>query len=130
MFLPAHSLAATLTGSIQTDGLHLKLALANRGRAPLDFKVAFPHLAGLALAGDTAADYYYFPRGGGIITSLPASIRQGYGDHQALYQFMDLYSPSLGAGLSVRADDADGRYKIFALSKQLAGRSPGEKLLP
>ena len=130
LFLPAHSFAATLSASINGDGLHLNLALANRGTAPLDFKVAFPHLAGLALSGDPATDYYYFPRGGGIITSQPASIRQGYGDHQALYQFMDLFSPSLGAGLSVRTDDADGRYKIFALSKQLPGRPPGEKLTP
>lgn len=130
LFLPMHSIAATLTGSIHTNGLHLELALANRGSVPLDFKVAFPHLAGLALAGDPAADYYYFPRGGGIITSQPASIRQGYGDHQALYQFIDLFSPSLGAGLSVRVDDTDGRYKIFALSKQLPGRPPGEKLSP
>ncbi len=130
LFLPAHSLAATLTGSINTDGLRLGLALANRGSAPLDFKVAFPHLAGLALSSDSAADYYFFPRGGGIIADRPALVRQGYGDHQALYQVMDLFSPALGAGLSVRTDDADGRYKIFALSKQLPGRPPGPTLTP
>jgi Domain of unknown function (DUF6259) len=130
LFLPAHALAATLTGAINTDGLRLGLTLANRGPAPLDFKVAFPHLAGLALSGDPAADDYYFPRGGGIIADRPALIRQGYGDHQALYQFMDLFSPSLGAGLSVRADDADGRYKIFALAKHLPGRVPVQTLAP
>jgi hypothetical protein len=138
LFLPAHSLAATLTGSIIADGLRLALSLTPCSREPargsadfmlaeprreqargyrgasLDFKVAFPHLAGLALSGDPAADYYFFPRGGGIIADRPALIRQGYGDHQALYQMMDLFSPSLGAGLSVRTDDANGKYKIFA----------------
>jgi hypothetical protein len=130
LFLPAHSLAATLTGSITADGLRLGLTLANRGSAALDFKVAFPHLAGLALSSDPAGDYYFFPRGGGIIADRPALIRQGYGDHQALYQVMDLFSPSLGAGLSLRADDADGRYKIFALRKHLPGRAPFQTLTP
>jgi hypothetical protein len=130
LFLPAHSLAATLTGSIGDDGLRLGLSLANRGTAPLDFKVAFPHLAGLALSSDPASDYYFFPRGGGIIADRPALVRQGYGDHQALYQVMDLFSPSLGAGLSLRADDAQGRYKIFALNKHLPGRLPFQTLTP
>ena len=130
LVLPAHLLAATLTGSIGADGLRLALSLTNRGSAPLDFKVAFPHLTGLALSSDPAADYYFFPRGGGIIADRPALIRQGYGDHQALYQIMDLFSPLLGAGLSVRADDADGRYKIFALRKTLPGQSPGQILTP
>ncbi|MFZ2642609.1 MAG: DUF6259 domain-containing protein [Verrucomicrobiia bacterium] len=130
LFLPAHSLAATLTGSINADGLRLGLALANRGSAPLDFKVAFPHLAGLALSNDPATDYYFFPRGGGIIADRPALIRQGYGDHQALYQMMDVFSPSLGAGLSLRTDDANGRYKIFALSKCLPGRATTQTLTP
>jgi hypothetical protein len=130
LFLPAHSLAATLTGSISADGLRLALSLANRGTASLDFKLAFPHLAGLVLSGDPAADYYFFPRGGGIIADRPALVRQGYGDHQALYQMMDLFSPSLGAGLSVRADDADGKYKIFALSKHLPGKIPVQTLTP
>jgi hypothetical protein len=57
-------------------------------------------------------------------------IRQGYGDHQALYQMMDLFSPSLGAGLSLRTDDANGKYKIFALNKHLPGRAPAQPLTP
>ena len=130
LFLPAHSLAATLTGVIAADGLHLELALANASQTPLDFKVAFPHLAGLSLSAEPAADFYFFPRGGGIIADRPALIRQGYGDHQALYQMMDLFSPALGAGLSVRAEDTDGRYKIFALSKQLPSRGPVATLTP
>jgi hypothetical protein len=130
LFLPAHSLAATLTGSIGADGLRLALSLVNRDSVPVDFKLAFPHLAGLALSQDPAADYYFFPRGGGIIADRPATIRQGYGDHQALYQMMDLFSPSLGAGVSVRADDADGRYKVLALRKIVPGKGEGHVLTP
>lgn len=129
LFLPAHSLAVTLSGSIAEDGLHLALALANRGREAVDFKIAFPHFAGLALSGDAAADYYFFPRGGGIIADRPALIRQGYGDHQALYQMMDLFSPALGAGLSLRVEDEEGRYKILALSKHLPGQSAAQTLV-
>lgn len=123
-------LSATLTGSIESEGLRLALTLTNDGGQPLDFKVAFPHLAGLALSKDPAADYYFYPKGGGIIADCAADIRQGYGDHQALYQVMDLFSPALGAGLSVRADDADGRYKVLALRKWLPGDLPSQTLTP
>lgn len=130
LFLPARSLAATFTASIDAEGLRLGLSLANRGAAPLDFKVAFPHLSGLALGGDPAGDHYFFPRGGGIIAGRPALIRQGYGDHQALYQLLDLFSPALGAGLSLRVDDADGRYKILSLTRHLPGGATGLTLAP
>ncbi len=89
---------------------------------PVDFKLAFPHLAGLAVSDDPADDYYFFPYGGGIIADTPALIRAGYGDHQALYQVMDLFSPKRGAGLAVQCLDADGRYKVLALRKHLPGR--------
>ena len=67
------------------------------------------------------ADYYYFPWGGGIISDAPAIIRRGYGDHAALYQLMDLFSPSRGAGLAIRSTDEDGRYKVLALRKHVPG---------
>lgn len=130
LFLPAHSLAASLNGSIDKEGLRLGLDVKNAGDKPLDFKLAFPHLAGLALSNDPAADYYFFPRGGGIIADRPANIRQGYGDHQALYQMMDIFSPSLGAGLSLRVDDAEGRYKVMGLRKSLPGKGEGHVLAP
>lgn len=130
LLLPAHSLAATLTGSIGAEGLRLSLSLTNRGPAPLDFKVAFPHFAGLAISDDAVSDYYYFPRGGGIIADRPALIRQGYGDHQALYQMMDLFGPSLGSGLSLRFDDADGKYKIFSMYKHVPGHASVQTLTP
>lgn len=128
LFDPA--LEATLSGSIDRDGLHLGLTLANRGTQPVDFKLAFPHLAGLAVSKEPADDYYFFPRGGGIIADRPAFIRQGYGDHQALYQLIDLFSPKLGAGVSFRGKDTEGHYKILALRKTIAGRAEDRTLTP
>jgi hypothetical protein len=115
------ALRATLTVSIEEEGLRLGLSLANVGTAPVAFKLAFPHLAGLTVSGRPAEDYYFFPWGGGIIADVPAFIRRGYGDHEALYQVMDLFSPSRGGGLYVRADDREGWHKTLALRKHLPG---------
>ncbi|MEN6546464.1 MAG: hypothetical protein ABFE07_10510, partial [Armatimonadia bacterium] len=117
---PAFS--AVLTATAAPEGLRLGLNMVNAGQQPTDFKVSFPHLSGLAVSAQPADDYYFFPSGGGIINRVPALIRRGYGDHEALYQVMDLYSPSLGCGVSVRADDAEGWHKIFALRKYLPGQ--------
>ena len=125
------------TATLQCDGIGLEaafrvwvdhevrmgLTVTNRGESPADFKVAFPHLAGLAVSDDPADDYYFFPWGGGIISDAPVLIRRGYGDHAALYQFMDLFSPERGAGLMVRCTDDDGRYKVLALRKHVPGRA-------
>ena len=121
--LPQPPLMAALYAKASTDGLRLTLHLENNGSAPVDFKLAFPHLAGLAISENPADDYYFFPWGGGIIADVPAHIRRGYGDHEALYQVMDLFSPSRGGGLSLRLDDADGWHKTLALRKHLVGRS-------
>ncbi|NQT16420.1 MAG: hypothetical protein HQ582_26920, partial [Planctomycetes bacterium] len=121
-------LEAVLTAAIDGD-LRLGLTVTNRGDAPLDFKVAFPHFAGLAVSEDPADDYYFFPRSL-LVSNAPALIRQGYGDHQALYQVMDLFSPLLGGGLAVRSTDDDGRYKVLALRKHVPGRPEANEDAP
>ena len=121
--LPDPALKATLTVRMESEGLRMGMTIANAGQAPADFKLAFPHLAGLTPSGDPASDYYYFPWGGGIIADRAASIRRGYGDHEALYQVMDLFSPQRGGGLYVRADDTEGWHKTLALRKCVAGTS-------
>lgn len=104
------------------DALRMGLELVNKNDSPIDLKVAFPHLSGLAVSDATADDYYFFPWGGGIISDSPAILRRGYGDHEALYQMMDIFSPARGAGLAVRCLDDDGRHKILALRKHVAGQ--------
>jgi len=121
--LPQPPLLATLYAKAVREGVRLTLHLANNGAGPVDVKLAFPHLAGLAVSEQAAEDYYFFPWGGGIIADAPAHIRRGYGDHEALYQVLDLFSPSRGGGLALRLDDAEGWHKTLALRKHIAGRS-------
>ena len=99
------------------DVLRMGLEIFNRSDKAADFKVAFPHFSGLTLSENPADDYYFFPYGGGIFSDEPAVIRRGYGDHEALYQVMDIFSPKRGAGLSVRCTDEDGRHKLLVLRK-------------
>jgi hypothetical protein len=122
LFCDAIKLEATLRCWMDR-GLRMSLSVTNRGAEPLDFKTAFPHLAGLAVSDEPADDYYFFPWGGGIIADAPATIRRGYGDHAALYQVMDIFSPRRGAGLAIRCLDADGRYKVLALRKHIPGQA-------
>jgi hypothetical protein len=117
------ALTATLRIGVEREGLRMGMSLANAGQAPLDFKLAFPHLAGLAVSDQPAEDYYFYPWGGGIFSDRPAIIRRGYGDHEALYQVMDLYSPQRGGGLAIRADDAEGWHKVLALRKHVPGQA-------
>jgi len=120
--LPEPALRAVLKATLESEGLRLGLSLSNAGAAPVDLKLAFPHLAGLAVSDRPAEDCYFFPWGGGIFSNRPAIIRRGYGDHEALYQVMDLYSPQRGGGLAIRADDTEGRHKVLALRKHVPGK--------
>ena len=112
-----------LSISASAEGLRMAMNLINIGRAPADFKLAFPHLSGLAVSEKPEEDYYFYPFGGGIIADAPALIRHGYGDHEALYQVMDLFSPARGCGLSLRTDDTQGWHKILALRKHVPERA-------
>jgi len=105
------------------DELRLGLSLANRGAKDVDFKTAFPVLASLAISDDPGDDYYFFPAGC-IVSDSPVVIRRGYGDHEALYQLIDLFSPSRGAGMAVRSTDDDGRHKVLTLRKHVPGQAP------
>ncbi|MEN6641071.1 MAG: DUF6259 domain-containing protein [Armatimonadia bacterium] len=120
--LPAPALRATLTASMETEGLRMGLKLTNAGKGDVDFKLAFPHLAGLAVSDKPAQDYYYYPWGGGIFSDQPAVIRRGYGDYEALYQLMDLYSPAKGGGMYLRLDDSEGWHKLLSLRKYIPGQ--------
>jgi hypothetical protein len=121
MDLPDPALRGLLTVRMENTGLRMGFSLTNTAQKATDFKLAFPHLAGLAVSPEIKDDYYYFPWGGGIISDTSATIRRGYGDHEALYQVMDLYSPALGGGLSMRADDSEGWHKVVAMRKHIPG---------
>lgn len=111
-----------LTLSVWIDtALHWGLSVTNRAIGAVDFKTAFPHLSGIAISPDPAGDYFFYPLGC-VVSDAPALIRKGYGDHQALYQLMDVFSPKRGAGLAAWCTDTDGRYKVLALRKCVSGQ--------
>ena len=118
---PAIGMQAVFTAWAEDD-LHMGLAVSNCCSKPVEFKIAFPHLEGLAISDRPEDDYYFFPWGGGIFSDAPAVIRRGYGDHEAIYQVMDLFSPARGGGLAVWCTDEDGRHKVLALRKHVPGR--------
>jgi len=104
------------------DSLRMGVTVTNRRDQASDFKLACPHLAGLAISDQPADDFYFFPWGGGVIADVPAILRRGYGDHEALYQVMDIFSPARGAGLAIACTDQDGRHKVLALRKFVPGQ--------
>ncbi len=115
-------LRATLALRMEAEGLRLGLRLRPAGRASVSASVVFPHLEGLAASPNARDDRYFYPLGGGIMGGTPALIRAVYGDHQALYQVMDLHSPARGGGLYLRVDDTQGMHKTLALRKAVPGR--------
>ncbi len=118
LFLEEHALAARLTIALAEAGqLRFGLKLTNEGNEPLDFKVAFPHLAGIALSDDWREDYYLFPFYGGIIAKVPTYLRTAYGENSAWWQMIDLFSPTSGGGLSLRCLDETGLYKCPVMRK-------------
>ena len=119
---PALGMQVMLQASIDTEGLRLSAKFTNGGAKALDFKVAFPCINGLKLSDKTEDDYYYFPWGGGVFSSRPTNMRLGYGDSQALWQVMDVFSPAKGGGVYLRADDDQGYHKTMCLRKFRPGQ--------
>jgi hypothetical protein len=118
--LPEYSLSATLSFAVDAESCRMKLNVVNSGRSTQSWKTAFPQLGGLQLSQSEKDDYYLFPFKGSVIAALPANFRSVYGNESAWWQMMDIFSPTGGAGLSLRADDATGLYKSPALRKGFA----------
>lgn len=119
---PELGMQVILRASIDTEGLRLSSKFENCGVKALDFKVAFPCINGLKLSDKIDDDYYYFPWGGGVFSSRPTNMRLGYGDSQALWQIMDVFSPSKGGGVYLRGDDDKGFHKTMSLRKFMPGQ--------
>ena len=119
---PKLGMQVTLRATIDTEGLRLSSKFTNIGAKALDFKVAFPCINGLKLSNKSEDDYYYFPWGGGVFSSRPTNLRLGYGDSQALWQIMDVFSPTKGGGVYLRGDDDQGFHKTMCLRKFTPGQ--------
>ena len=110
-------LQAVFRTSIDQNELRLGLEVVNAGEGTTRFHLAFPHLGGIELTPDAENDHYLFPWGGGVIADARASLRTSYGENTAWWQMIDLFAPSRGGGLYLRADDPTGLYKCPALRK-------------
>ncbi|MBI3923698.1 MAG: hypothetical protein HY318_19920, partial [Armatimonadetes bacterium] len=119
---PELGMRVILQASIDTEGLRLSSKFKNGGAKALDFKVASPCINGLKLSDKSEDDYYYFPWGGGVFSSRPTNMRLGYGDSQALWQIMDVFSPTKGGGVYLRGDDDKGFHKTMSLRKFTPGQ--------
>jgi len=110
-------LEARLKASIDDDELRLAFEVVNAGDAPVDFHLAFPHLAGIELSETPARDYYLFPLYGGAIANVDASLISAYGGNHCWWQMIDLFSPERGGGVYLRCDDPTALFKWAALRK-------------
>lgn len=113
-------LQGKLTAVAESDELRLGFELVNTGKDSARFYVSFPQLSGLELSEDVADDAYLFPWGGGVIASVPAYLRTSYGEETAWWQMIDLFSPTRGGGVYLRADDPTALYKNPVLRKGAA----------
>jgi len=104
------------------------LTITNRADSEKEFKIAFPHLAGICLSDNLDNDYYLFPYKGGVISPLYSEFRTAYGENTCWWQMIDIFSPTGGAGVYLRSDDTTGLYKVPVLLKSKPGKllTPGE----
>ena len=101
----------------QQEELSFRTTLRNASPASQSLKIVFPHFGGLRLSGETKDDYYFFPYSGGMVATHPLDWRDNFGDGRVLHQFLDVFSPSLGAGIYLRVEDAVGKFKTFSMKK-------------
>jgi len=115
--LGTSGLLASVGAKVDDDELRLSCEVTNASDAPLDFHLSFPSLGGLELSDAPGEDYYLFPYTGGVIANVDTELRSAYGENTCWWQMIDLFSPSGGAGIYLRADDPTGAYKIATLRK-------------
>jgi len=116
--LSQYHLTAQFTISLAEHGLKLGLQLQNAGTAEQTWKTVFPQIGGLAISDQPEDDYYLYPMYGGLVQKINANLRLYYGaGNEALWQMMDIFSPSFGTGISLRSLDKDGILKGMAFRK-------------
>ena len=117
-------LECTVSVIAERDELRFKLDVTNRGESGADFALAFPHLDGITLSAKPEDDFYCFPFGGGIIGSENCRFRSAYGQNDAWWQMVDLFSRTSGGGVYLRGDDPEASYKFLNLRKGKGVKHP------
>ena len=117
-------LECTVSVIAERDELRFKLDVTNRGESGADFALAFPHLDGITLSAKPEDDFYCFPFGGGIIGGENCRFRSAYGQNDAWWQMVDLFSRTSGGGVYLRGDDPEASYKFLNLRKGKGVKHP------
>ena len=117
-------LECTVSVIAERDELRFKLDVTNRGESGVDFALAFPHLDGITLSAKPEDDFYCFPFGGGIIGGENCRFRSAYGQNDAWWQMVDLFSRTSGGGVYLRGDDPEASYKFLNLRKGKGVKHP------
>jgi len=121
--LADQALKAQFTIGINETGLRLGLRITNASSTVQSWKTAFPQIGGIQLSEQAKGDYYLFPQWGGVIANANVNFKSVYGAGSAWWQMVDVFSPSGGAGLSLRSADETGLYKGIDMRK-------GENVVP
>ena len=124
VFLEEPRLECTVSVIAERDELRFKLDVVNRGESGADFALAFPHLDGITLSAKPEDDFYCFPFGGGIIGGENCRFRSAYGQNDAWWQMVDLFSRTSGGGVYLRGDDPEASYKFLNLRKGKGVKHP------
>lgn len=124
VFLKAPELECTVSVIAERDELRFKLDVVNCGNSVADFALAFPHLDGITLSAKPENDFYLFPFGGGIIGGENCHFRSAYGQNDAWWQMVDLFSRTSGGGVYLRSDDPEASYKFLNLRKGKGVKHP------
>lgn len=112
----ADKIQGRFSADMEDDELKLSLSLMSK-EGQKKVVTAFPHLDGIVLSSRSFSDYYCFPWGGGVIADRDAFLRTIYGDNEAWWQMISLFSPERGGGFYMRVTDTTGITKAFTLRK-------------
>ena len=118
LVLSQYHLESQFTISVADGGLKMGLQMRNAASAAQTWKTVFPQIGGLSISDQPDDDYYLYPMYGGLVQKINANLRLYYGaGNEALWQMMDIFSPALGTGMSLRSLDKEGTLKGMAFRK-------------
>ncbi|MCY3018760.1 MAG: DUF6259 domain-containing protein, partial [Planctomycetota bacterium] len=114
---PAVPIAGSLriTADERVGFVCLELTVRNVSDQVLRPVVNFPTIERMVL-GDIANTWYFYPRQGGVINRVPATLREVYSGRFPL-QLMGLFNPELDAGMYLQVWDNNDIYKYFVTRK-------------
>ncbi len=106
-------LRAVVTSSPEVS---FTLTLQNSGTEDVVLETRWPDLEGITLADQDSPDWYAFPRQTFVTGSRDINMEELYSGRFPM-QFMDVFDPAAGWGLSLLVEDQELIHKYFGLRK-------------